>query len=301
MNKKEYNFKDLKGVIVINTEFIPTEKRIPHVINTSSVNGSYRINICGKIIKTNEDIDVDINTSMSFILKKGTHYFSKVFNTFSQINIKINESQLKNIELYDVSIVDIKNEYYYTYTDIHMYPVIYKSIVLNSGYCYEHNLNQCDCDGTKYLLCFMGQTFSASLSRHGIEHLKKLMDDHKILDIKDYKYETNYNVLGAYIYSHDVKKIQKDNDVTKHLLYYDEGIRLSNPPCILVRFNKDKIDDINAILAEKYSTKLNNMSYCSTKVNIDSEIIYENTKQLYITTNDLIKKGEELGIFNFIQ
>lgn len=286
---KDSKIVNLKyGYVKLNTEFIPKI-----IEKTKCVWNSYCL-IDGNIyIKTPVEIDVDIGGVRSKFMA-GEYFIPKVL-FYHGIRIVTDISKNEDIEIYYNCILDKEFNYIKGIMLLPEYYIICDKIYRNREEFGQENIGvfktgMCDVLPEYYFKTedYLKQVISNKdccfLQKNDC---RKQIDSNKI----------KINSYTQFIRNTNVGKIQKDEDVTKFLIYYDKDyVRKSYPPCIEICYFESDYESLKKVLKEKYNVKLIKPQADQLYENKSYEEIYE----LVYKYNIWLDKCNKSGICNFI-
>ncbi len=280
------------GYIKLNTNYIPKfYEKEGKVISKIKITDKKQLNeLCGSVHIINPiPLEIEIGRR-KYILEKGEHYIPKCIHFYHTFKILTDIFSCKEeINVYADCIES--DLYFHSFSKMSNHIVVTETIKSNFGEGKDNHVNE-----RTVFYCGMAETLNIN----------------KLIDETNNKYSKHPDYIGKSVYvswdgisertcstflsGYDLEEIQKDIEVTSLLSDYDKGIRLSDPPCILIQFKESKIAELTDILDKKYDMALHGYSYC----NEYRKKTYEEMAIELVKYNEEMDKIVEEGIFEFV-
>jgi len=254
-----------KGYIIYNTAQTPTDV---YIESKPPPEPNQNFNLGGHCIECTENFTFIAN-GLQLVLGKGKHYFPPIF-AFSTFHV-IDNTPISSYEaIYDNSLSQV--EYFI------QYPIVFENL--------SDPLNNNKCCGLKGCL----GVFDGSLCDTNYYKPRKE---------KYVKTITHHDLTSAWLYSHQIDKVQKDPEITQYFTGYDKyWVRQSNPPCIAVSYKRENREILERLLKDKYDIKLPDFEPVNEP--IYEPTTYEEQKAEFDAYFEKIKSLEDAGIIKFV-
>lgn len=298
MTENKNSFTEIPGITInqgyikLNTNYIPKfYEKEGEVIGKTKITDQKQLNeLCGSVHIINSiPLEIEIG-GRKYILEKGEHYIPKFIHFYHQFRI-LTDIFSSNEEI-NVYTECIDSDFYFqSIRKMSGHIVVTETIKSNFGEGKDDHVNE-----RTVFYCGMAGTLNID----------------KIIDETNNKYSEHPDYIGKSVYvswdgisertcstflsGYNLEEIQQDTEVTSLLSYYDKGIRLSDPPCILIQFKESKRYELADILDKKYDMVLHGYSYC----NEYRAKTYEEMAIELIKYNEERDKIVEEGIFEFV-
>ncbi len=272
-----------KGAIKLYTSYIPKFLHKENFLNNTNAE------IKNIYIKTPVSLNLEIGGS-KYILKEGEHFIPNI-HTFHNFKFLSDVNNIQDIEIYNNCVYD--DEYFELIKVLAYYTTILTSIV-HKELNYPAMIGYGMCTGTRDINNIKRNIPDLDLDKLSLKFDFNWLGTKKVVNREFVK----VNTYSQFIYGMDVKKVQKDSNVTDLLVNYDKDFtRDSMPPCIAICYEEQNFDKLQKILNTKYNIKLYKPDKPDTVFETKT---YEEIVNDITNHNSKIKEFEEKGLIEFI-